>query len=156
MCASSDATASPGARPGDQQLGAILDREGPELVEAGDLRGGPRLVAELVEGLAVPQGERLFERGQAIRMVGALDQEVGEHRGVDGAGDAVARGVGLDQAVADRRAQARHGRSQRAGGQLEGVAEVLGALRRPRRQRERGEEPALGGAGQVDNLTAIR
>ena len=88
-------------------------------------------------------------------MVGALDQEVGEHGGVDGAGDAVARGVGLDQAVADRRAQARNGRSQRAGGQLEGVAEVLGALRRPRRQRERGEEPALGGAGQVENLTAF-
>jgi hypothetical protein len=145
-----------GARPGDQQLGAILDREGPQLVEARDLPGGPRLVAELVEGLAVPEGEGLLERGQAIRMVGALDQEVGEHGCVDGAGDAVAGGVGLDQAVADRRPQARDGRSQRPGGQLEGVAEVLGALRRPRRQRERGEEPALGGAGQVENFAAFR
>ena len=94
------------SRPGDQQLGAVLDREAVQLVEASDLRGGPRLVAELVERLAVPQGERLLERGQPIGVVRALDEQVGEHRGVDRAGDPVAGGVGVDHVLADARPQA--------------------------------------------------
>ena len=60
-----DRLAGPPAR--DEQLGAVLDGDAPQLVEPRRLGLGPRLVAELVERLAVPQRQRLVERDERGR-----------------------------------------------------------------------------------------